>query len=89
LEKTSIAPVNAICGHLPRHHCHKLSFQVALCSGDKCDFNTFFGSITCYTGKFYFKEIFETVILNYLGRTVQKLSLHDRFFFRIMNYQSL
>jgi hypothetical protein len=51
-------------------------------------FSTCFGSIICFIGKFYFKNIFKIVILNYLWGTVWELSLHDRFFFQIMNYQS-
>jgi len=37
-------------------------------------------------GKFYF-ENFLVGILNYVGRTVLKLSLQDRFLFRITTYQ--
>jgi hypothetical protein len=39
-------------------------------------FNTCFGSITCYVGKFYFR-VFLIFVLNYFGR----------FFLQMMNYR--
>jgi hypothetical protein len=49
-------------------------------------FNTF-GSLIGYIGKFYLKDIFLNHNFEFLGRTVEKLSLQDTFFFQIINYQ--
>jgi hypothetical protein len=45
-------------------------------------------SVICHIVKFYFKEFLSTVIFNYMGRTVWKLSLQGRLFFLTANYQN-
>jgi hypothetical protein len=58
------------------------------CSGViKVIVNKCFSIIICYIGKPYFKGIVFNCILNYLGRSIWRLSLQDTFFFWITIYQ--